>query len=326
MSETTLTEQLTQVETQIEDLLKQKAELEQKIKQANLQHAQQTTNSNKRIVVVGGRGKLGSLFVRLFTELGHSVSVFEQQDWNNAQQIVEHADLVVVSVPINLTSSVIKQLVGYLSAETILADLTSVKAQPLADMLEYHAGPVVGLHPMFGPDVPDIHDQVVAYCDGRTPQQYQWLLDSLALLGAKLTKVTAESHDKSMAFIQVMRHFSTFVYGLHLQQENPKITDLISLSSPIYRLELAMVGRLFAQDSQLYADIIYSNPANFQLLKRFAERFNEGIQLLESGDKALFKQEFADVRRWFGDYAEHFLKESRVMLEAAHHYSELEID
>ena len=325
MSEATLTEQLLQVETQIEALLKEKAELEQKIKQTNLAHAQKITQCQKRIVVVGGAGKLGSLFVRLFKELGHSVSVFEQQDWPNAAAILQNAELVVVSVPINLTTQIIQQIVEYLPETAVLADLTSIKAEPLAAMLKHHSGPVVGLHPMFGPDVPDIHEQVVAYCDGRQPEQYQWLIDALTLLGAKLNKVSAESHDKSMAFIQVMRHFSTFVYGLHLQQENPKITDLISLSSPIYRLELAMVGRLFAQDSQLYADIIYSNPNNFDLLKRFAERFNEGIQLLESGDKELFKQEFADVRSWFGEYAEHFLKESRVMLEAAHHYTELEI-
>lgn len=326
MSEATLTEQLLQVETHIEALLKQKAELESQIRQSNLVHAQRTTQCQKRIVVVGGNGKLGSLFVRLFVELGHSVSVFEQNDWSRATEILQDADLVLVSVPINITSQVIKELVKHLTDNTILADLTSIKAEPLAAMLTHHSGPVVGLHPMFGPDVADIHDQVVVYCDGREPQKYQWLIDALSLLGAKLNRVTAKSHDKSMAFIQVMRHFSTFVYGLHLQQENPQITDLISLSSPIYRLELAMVGRLFAQDSQLYADIIYSNPNNFDLLKRFAERFNEGIQLLESGDKELFKQEFADVRSWFGDYAEHFLKESRVMLEAAHHYTELEIN
>lgn len=51
-----------------------------------------------------------------------------------------------------------------------------------------------------------------------------------------------------MTLIQALRHFTSFAYGLHLSRENPNIDKLLKLSSPIYRLELAMVGRLFGQD------------------------------------------------------------------------------
>lgn len=50
-----------------------------------------------------------------------------------------------------------------------------------------------------------------------------------------------------MAFIRALRHFATFAYGLHLAEENVQLEQLLALSSPIYRLELAMVGRLFAR-------------------------------------------------------------------------------
>ena len=49
----------------------------------------------------------------------------------------------------------------------LLADLTSVKRAPLAKMLEVHKGAVVGLHPMFGPDIASMAKQVVVRCDGR---------------------------------------------------------------------------------------------------------------------------------------------------------------
>lgn len=45
-------------------------------------------------------------------------------------------------------------------------------------------------------------------------------------------------------------------------EENVRLEQLLALSSPIYRLELAMVGRLFARDPQLYADIIMSSENN----------------------------------------------------------------
>lgn len=49
-----------------------------------------------------------------------------------------------------------------------------------------------------------------------------------------------------------------------------------------------MVGRLFAQDPQLYADIIMSSENNLALIKRYYQRFGEAIALLESGDKQAF--------------------------------------
>ncbi|MCU4675321.1 bifunctional chorismate mutase/prephenate dehydrogenase [Catenovulum sp. 2E275] len=319
MAESDFSAELKEVQAQLDALTARKIELENALKSARLTQLKQSQNiQSKKITIVGGRGKLGQLFVRMFAQLGHQLSVLEPSDWPNAEAILAGQDLVIISVPINLTLSVIEQVTQFIEPHTILADLTSIKQKPVEKMLSCHTGPVLGLHPMFGPDVDNIQDQVVAYCQARDMAECQWVLDSLVLLEAKLEAVSAESHDKAMSFIQVMRHFSTFLYGFHLKQENPKLSELIALSSPIYRLELAMVGRLFAQDPQLYADIIYSNPENFDLLKRFSKRLQAGIELLEKGDKQLFIQEFEEVHHWFGEYADHFLAESKRLLKAAH--------
>lgn len=143
-----------------------------------------------------------------------------------------------------------------------LVDLASVKAEPLQAMLAAHKGPVLGLHPMFGPDSGSPAKQVVVYCDGRQPEAYQWFLEQIQVWGARLHRISAVEHDQNMAFIQALRHFATFAYGLHLAEENVRLEQLLALSSPIYRLELAMVGRLFARDPQLYADIIMSSENN----------------------------------------------------------------
>ena len=108
-----------------------------------------------------------------------------------------------------------------------------------------------------------------------------------------------------------------FAYGLHLAEENVQLEQLLALSSPIYRLELAMVGRLFAQDPQLYADIIMSSERNLALIKRYYKRFGEAIELLEQGDKQAFIDSFRKVEHWFGDYAQRFQSESRVLLRQA---------
>ena len=224
--------------------------------------------------------------------------------------------MVVVSVPIHLTDSVIKKLPA-LPDDCILCDLTSIKAEPLTAMLEAHAGPVVGLHPMFGPDIPSMAKQVIICSDGRSPETYQWLLKQFEIWGASICAIDAEEHDDGMTLIQALRHFTSFAYGSHLSKENPNLDTLVQLSSPIYRLELAMVGRLFAQDPDLYGDIIMSSQRNIDMIKRFHQRFGEAIEILEHRNKAEFVKQFNSVSQWYGDYSQQFMRESQNLLKQA---------
>ena len=268
------------------------------------------------IVIVGGKGQMGRLFEKMLTLSGYQVQILDKGDWDNAEAMLANAGMVIISVPIHLTEQVIGELPP-LPQDCILVDLASVKNKPLQAMLAAHAGPVLGLHPMFGPDCGSLAKQVVVWCDGRQPEAYQWFLEQIQVWGARLHRISAVEHDQNMAFIQALRHFATFAYGLHLAEENVQLDQLLALSSPIYRLELAMVGRLFAQDPQLYADIIMSSESNLALIKRYYKRFGEAIKLLEQGDKQAFIDSFRRVEHWFGDHAKRFQAESRTLLRQA---------
>ncbi|MDA0119149.1 bifunctional chorismate mutase/prephenate dehydrogenase [Vibrio sp. T11.5] len=270
----------------------------------------------RSVVVVGGNGQLGGLFGRMFKLSGYDVKVLGSKDWDKADEMLVDAGLVVVTVPIHLTQGVIEKL-GKLPKDCILCDLTSIKSKPLQSMLNVHQGPVVGLHPMFGPDVPSLAKQVIVYCDGRGEEHYQWLLKQFSIWGASLCQIDASEHDHGMTLIQALRHFTSFAYGLHLSRENPNIDKLLKLSSPIYRLELAMVGRLFGQDPNLYGDIILSSEENIDMIKRFHQCFGEALKVLEGKDKQAFVTSFNKVSEWFGDYSQQFMHESQNLLKQA---------
>ncbi|WP_417356663.1 bifunctional chorismate mutase/prephenate dehydrogenase [Gallaecimonas pentaromativorans] len=264
-----------------------------------------------RVVVVGGRGRLGKRFAEYFTASGYQVSVLDKDDWHQATELLADAGLVILSVPINVTEAVIEALPA-LPAHCTLMDLTSIKEQPLGWMLAKHPGPVLGLHPMFGPDVSSFAKEVMLYCQGRGDND--WLIAQMGLWGAKLVAVDAAEHDASMGFIQALRHFNSFAYGLHLKASGADLNKLLTMSSPIYRLELAMVGRLFAQDPSLYADIILSNSQHLGVIKGFREQLNQVIALLEANDKAGFIERFEEVASYFGPLASDFMHESQLLL------------
>ena len=271
----------------------------------------------KKIVIVGGYGKMGQLFARYLRASGYPIAILDREDWDVAEAILTNADVVIVSVPIANTLQTIERLKPYLTKNMLLADLTSVKREPLAKMLEVHQGPVLGLHPMFGPDIPSMAKQVVVRCDGRDVEQYQWLLAQIEIWGAKIYQTDAADHDHNMTYVQALRHFVTFANGLHLSKQPVNLANLLALSSPIYRLELAMIGRLFAQDAALYADIIMDKPENLQVIESLKQSYEEALAFFEKGDKDGFINAFEEVRAWFGDYSEQFLKESRQLLQQA---------
>lgn len=268
------------------------------------------------VVIVGGEGKLGGLFSQMLRLSGYQVKSLDKDDWQRAEAIFDGAGLVIVTVPISITCELIASKLGQLPESCILADLTSIKAKPLDIMLTTHRGPVVGLHPMFGPDVGSLAKQVVVVCHGRDQAQYEWLMEQIKIWGARLVEADAHKHDKAMQLVQAMRHFSSFVYGLNLYREAADIDNLLQFSSPIYRLELAMVGRLFAQSPELYADIIYAQRESLTAIGDYLENYTQALELLKSGNRQGFIQQFKEVANWFGDFAPQFQRESRAMLQS----------
>lgn len=270
------------------------------------------------VVVVGGDGAMGGMLVDHFCRSGYEVRVLESDGWDRADALLDGAGLVVVSVPIRVTIEVIERLGPLLPAGAVLADITSRKDEPRQAMLAAHQGPVLALHPMFGPTVPSLAKQLVVDCGGRDPDASRWVLDQLEVWGARLVGIEARAHDHTMAVVQALRHFTTYAYGVHLAAEGVDLGTVMSLSSPIYRLELAMTGRLFAQDPDLYTDIIFGSRQGLELAERYLERLQEAVACYRAGDREGFRRRFLETRAWFGDLAGELLTESNALLAAAH--------
>ncbi len=274
----------------------------------------QAEPSRKPVVIVGGAGGMGKILQAFFRRHGHPVRILERDDWPRAREILAGAGIVVVSVPIDVTIAVIKQLGPLLDPDTLLCDVTSVKRAPVEAMLKAHTGPVLGMHPMFGPDVVDLARQVFVYVRARCPEASEELRRDLLSEDVSVVECSAADHDRSMSIIQALRHFTTYAYGVFLSKIRPDLRQILALSSPIYRLELEMVGRLFAQDPRLYADIVLSSEANADIIRAYVESLAPELDMVLRRDRDAFISRFMTARGWFGGWADTAMKESGRML------------
>lgn len=267
------------------------------------------------VLLVGGGGSMGRALQGWFRTAGYDVRVLEREDWGRAAELAAGADLAVLAVPIDATAEAAQRLGPQLPPTCVLADITSVKAAPLRAMLEAHPGPVLGLHPMFGPTTATMDKQIVVVTPGRGEESSRWVLEQLAAWGAVLVRATAEEHDEAMAVVQALRHFATFAFGQFLCRQGVPLARTLDFSSPIYRLELGMVGRLFAQDPELYAEIIFATPERRALLRRYLESVSANLAMIEAGDKEGFCGEFRSIAEWFGPFGDQAIRESSYLIE-----------
>ncbi|MFN8788065.1 MAG: bifunctional chorismate mutase/prephenate dehydrogenase [Neisseriaceae bacterium] len=255
---------------------------------------------SKKITIIGGNGGMGQLFSKLWKEF--DVWILDKDDWSNADLLLNNADLVVISVPINLTEEVIQLAAKFITKKCILADFTSIKTKPINEMLRHHSGSVVGLHPMFGHKIDDPHNQIIINCGGRDLGNCSWIFESLQSIGFKLIAMPPAKHDQIMSFIQGIEHFSTFALGNFLKQHNIRPNEILEISSPIYQTKLALMGRIFDQDPKLYADIIMSDDSRIELITQYINYLETLKNMLVNKDKESFINSFIKVSDWMGEF------------------------
>lgn len=254
---------------------------------------------SRQITIIGGRGRMGNLFREKLLAVGHKVKVLEQEDWDYADQLLNNADLVIVSVPIKYTVDVIQRTAKYLSPHTALCDITSIKTQPTEAMLKHHAGPVMGLHPMFGPSIKSFWEQKVVVCPGRSYESFQWLLNFLQSQGAELITYTPEEHDRLMVYIQATQHFYRLSLGVFLAESNIELERSLSISSPSFRQEIEILKRLFSQNPNLCADIMLATEERCQAIKSLAQTYSRLAKLVAQKDREGLIREFENTQEFF---------------------------
>ncbi|MCX6688235.1 MAG: prephenate dehydrogenase/arogenate dehydrogenase family protein [Methanoregula sp.] len=269
-----------------------------------------------KVGIIGGTGKMGRLFSQVFTRAGYEVLVSGRRTELTATALAEQCDIVIVSVPIRDTVRVINQIAPILKKGQLLCDLTSLKVAPVAAMLKSEAQ-VIGLHPMFGPTVSSLRHQTIIICPARADTDItNELLTIFRNEGAHCTITTPEAHDLMMAVVQGLTHFVTLTIAESIRRLDVDIAKTQEFTSPVYQIELSLVGRLLSQAPELYADILQKNPYVPEVLDICRASADTLSAIVNSGDPEQFKEFFARNTRHFGEYCNKGQEQTDALIES----------
>ncbi|NPV05086.1 MAG: prephenate dehydrogenase/arogenate dehydrogenase family protein [Syntrophaceae bacterium] len=235
------------------------------------------------IGIIGGTGGMGRWFAAFFEKEGHPVIVSGKGTGPRPDEMAASCPVVIVSVPIGATIEVIRQVGPHMKRESLLMDLTSLKAQPVRAMLESSVSEVIGLHPLFGPSVPSLEGQNIAICPARGGRWLPWARDVFGRNGAKLVETTPERHDEIMAVVQVLNHLSTLALGLAVHDTGISREELVRFSTPLFRGKMEMIDRVFSRPD-LHAEIIGGNPHTGRMIGLYRKALDRIAQAALEGD------------------------------------------
>jgi len=268
------------------------------------------------IGIIGGTAGMGAFMEKVFSSAGYAVEVTGSDRGAPAEEVAARSDLVIIAVPISATVEVIRKVAPFVRKGACLADVTSIKRAPMEAMLATapaHAE-VVGSHPMFGPSGSDFDRQKVVLCRGRGETWFPRIKRLYELFGAECIEATAEEHDRQMALIQVLVHEKTMVLGSVLERMKADLARSLQFASPIYRTELSMVGRMFSQGADLYADILTQNPDSAACSHVFEQEAAHFARALAMGDREAVTKRFIEVASFMKEFAQWAKKQSDTIL------------
>lgn len=268
-----------------------------------------------RFLIIGGRGRIGRLFERELLDQGQTVDIYDIDDPRDLAPTVARADLVLISVPMSQATEVARKVAPLVGKQALLADLNSLKTDICKAMESSNAAEVVGLHPMFGPTLPHLRGQKMVACAVRTGQRTEVLFNLFQQMGLELVHTDPQTHDRMMAIVQVLVHFSTIVMGSALQRSGASVEKSLEFTSPIYRVELALIGRLFAQDPKLYAEIEMLNPFGAEIRQHFIQAALQINGMIERQDRQQFCDTFVEIKDYFADFSDQSMELSNFLID-----------
>jgi prephenate dehydrogenase len=219
------------------------------------------------------------------------------------QKATSEADIVILSVPIESTPQIIKELAPLMKKGSLLIDVTSIKEEPALLMQKYapEGVEVLPTHPMFGPRIRSLEGQVVVLTPLMKGKWYPLVVDFLESDKARVLLTTPEVHDRMMSVVQGLTHFAYISIAATLKRLEVDLKESRKFSSPIYSLMLDMIARIVAQNPYLCYSIQTKNSHIRETHQAFLETFQELKGMIENKNQEEFVKAMSSAAKHLDD-------------------------
>jgi chorismate mutase/prephenate dehydrogenase len=261
----------------------------------------------RRVLVIGGAGRMGRWLVRFLGSQGFRVEVADpfgvvegathRADWTDGAL---DQDLICVAAPLRESAGILDALAAH-RPPGVVFDVGSLKT-PLAPSLRRLAAAgvqVASMHPMFGPATELLAGRHVIFCDVGAPQATRALRALFESTMATAVDLDLEAHDRVIAYVLGLSHAVNIAFSAVLAQSGEAAPRLAEVSSTTFSAQLDIAGRVASENPHLYYEIQALNAFGPGVLDALADTTRQMAERVQRGDEAGFCALMEAGRSWF---------------------------
>jgi chorismate mutase/prephenate dehydrogenase len=269
----------------------------------------------KRILVVGGCGRMGGWLSDYFDAFGHAVAHLDATTTSaphactypretDLADAARRSDIVVLSTPISATPALIEALAAS-GTRALVFDICSLKT-PLIPALRAAAAKglrIASAHPMFGPSVDVLAGRNILVCDTGDASLTAETQALFAPSSAVVTTIPLERHDALMSYVLGLSHLTSLVFGETLSASGFPPEVLRQAASTTFLAQVNVTAPVVGENQDLYYEIQAENASTPQLFAELAsalERYRAAVRSRDrTGFRALMEKarQFLDTSR-----------------------------
>lgn len=288
--------------------------------------------------IIGGSDGLGKTLIYYFrdefevyiTGRDHKKGRAVANDMNvnyieSNEGLANISDILVISVPIQYTSDVIREVAPFMKSGSLMVDVTSVKEGPTRTMSEALPENVeyIPTHPVFGPRTTRLDNQVIVLTADKKGEWYPKVYDYLAGKNMRIIETTAEKHDFMMSIVQVLTHFSFISTASAIEKLRVDLSETEDYESPIYNLMIDMIARIVSQNPYLTYNIQSMNSNGPNIRNTFADAVLELRDVINNGDEEKFIDIAIKATKHMGDIKNALGRSDKAIGALSYEYSYL---
>ena len=234
-------------------------------------------------------------------------------------------DIVVISVPIQFTEDVIREVAPFMKSGSLMVDVTSVKEGPSKTMAEVLPEDIeyIPTHPIFGPRTTRLDNQVIVLTADKKGKWYDKVYNYLASKNMRIIETSAEKHDFMMSIVQVLTHFSFISTASAIEKLRVDISETEDYESPMYNLMIDLIARIVSQNPYLTYNIQSMNTNGVKVRNTFADAVLELRDVINEGDEEEFINLAIKATKHMGDITNALGRSDKAIGSLSYEYSYL---
>lgn len=220
----------------------------------------------RRVLVIGGAGKMGSWFVNFFASQGFATSVADAavtdgpgrfSDWKAAGT---DYDIIAVTTPLAVSGGILSEL-AELSPAGLVFDIGSLKTPLKAglDALAAAGCKVASLHPMYGPDTELLSGRHLIFVDAGCAEATREAKELFSATMVDALDMGLDEHDRLIAYVLGLSHALNIAFFTALAESGEAAPKLAQLSSTTFDAQLLVSAAVARDNPHMYFEIQHLN-------------------------------------------------------------------